>query len=86
MKANKVKRKLKRGDVALGTMVFEFDAPGLPRLIELAGPAIKNGSPVKEEIRLKNINRTVGTMLSAAMTPTTPRACAARGWCSTCPR
>ena len=36
MKANKVKRKLRRGEVALGTMVFEFDTPGLPRLIELA--------------------------------------------------
>ena len=37
MKANKVKRKLRRGEVALGTLVFEFDSPGLPRLIELAG-------------------------------------------------
>ena len=37
MKTNKVKRKLKRGEVALGTLVFEFDSPGLPRLCELAG-------------------------------------------------
>ena len=37
MKTNKVKRKLRRGDVSLGTLVFEFDTPGLPRLCELAG-------------------------------------------------
>ena len=37
MKTNKVKRKLKRGEVALGTLVFEFDTPGIPRLCELAG-------------------------------------------------
>jgi len=38
------------------------------RLIALAQPAIEHGTPVKEEIRLRNINRTVGTMLSAEMT------------------
>jgi glutamate synthase domain-containing protein 2/glutamate synthase domain-containing protein 1/glutamate synthase domain-containing protein 3 len=38
------------------------------KLIELAQPAIKNGEKVKAEIELKNINRTVGTMLSAEMT------------------
>ena len=37
MKINKVKRKLKRGETSLGTMVFEFNSPGLPRLCELAG-------------------------------------------------
>ncbi|OQX60004.1 MAG: glutamate synthase large subunit [Helicobacteraceae bacterium 4484_230] len=37
-------------------------------LIELAKPAIENSTPIKEEIRLRNINRTVGTMLSAEMT------------------
>jgi glutamate synthase domain-containing protein 2/glutamate synthase domain-containing protein 1/glutamate synthase domain-containing protein 3 len=37
-------------------------------LIELARPAIENSTPIKEEIRLRNINRTVGTMLSAEMT------------------
>ncbi len=37
-------------------------------LIALAEPAIKNGEKVEKEIRLKNINRTVGTMLSAEMT------------------
>lgn len=37
MKQNRVKRKLKRGEVSLGTMVMEFDAPGIPRLCELAG-------------------------------------------------
>lgn len=37
MQVNDVKRKLNRGEIALGTLVFEFDAPGLPRLCELAG-------------------------------------------------
>jgi 2-dehydro-3-deoxyglucarate aldolase/4-hydroxy-2-oxoheptanedioate aldolase len=37
MKHNRVKRKLKRGEVSLGTMVFEFDSPGVARLCELAG-------------------------------------------------
>jgi 2-dehydro-3-deoxyglucarate aldolase/4-hydroxy-2-oxoheptanedioate aldolase len=37
MKTNKVKKKLRRGEVSLGTLVFEFDTPGLPRLCELAG-------------------------------------------------
>jgi glutamate synthase domain-containing protein 2/glutamate synthase domain-containing protein 1/glutamate synthase domain-containing protein 3 len=37
-------------------------------LIKLAKPAIERGERVHETIRLKNINRTVGTMLSAAMT------------------
>ncbi|WP_373034494.1 glutamate synthase large subunit [Sulfurimonas sp.] len=38
------------------------------RLIELAQPALKNATPIKEKIRLRNINRTVGTMLSAEVT------------------
>ncbi|MEA3419565.1 MAG: glutamate synthase large subunit [Campylobacterota bacterium] len=38
------------------------------KLLELAAPAILNGLPVREEIRLRNINRTVGTILSAEMT------------------
>jgi len=38
------------------------------RLIELAAPAIENASPVKKEVTLRNINRAVGTMLSAEMT------------------
>ncbi len=38
------------------------------KLIELASPAIKDGKAVKENIVLKNINRTVGTMLSAEVT------------------
>jgi glutamate synthase domain-containing protein 2/glutamate synthase domain-containing protein 1/glutamate synthase domain-containing protein 3 len=37
-------------------------------LIKLAQPAIKNAKAIKEEIKLRNINRTVGTMLSAEMT------------------
>jgi glutamate synthase domain-containing protein 2/glutamate synthase domain-containing protein 3 len=37
-------------------------------LIALAQPAIENATPVREEIRLRNIHRTVGTMLSAEMT------------------
>ena len=38
------------------------------QLIKLATPAIEKKIPIKEEIELKNINRTVGTMLSAHMT------------------
>ena len=34
-------------------------------LLELASPALKNRSKVKENIKIRNINRTVGTMLSA---------------------
>ncbi len=37
-------------------------------LIESMRDAIENGTPTKKEIRLRNINRTVGTMLSAEMT------------------
>jgi glutamate synthase domain-containing protein 3 len=37
-------------------------------LIKLAKEAIENKTPVKHDIKLKNINRTVGTMLSAEMT------------------
>ncbi len=38
------------------------------KLIELAGPALKDGTPIREEIKVRNINRTVGTMLSAEIT------------------
>jgi glutamate synthase domain-containing protein 2/glutamate synthase domain-containing protein 1/glutamate synthase domain-containing protein 3 len=34
------------------------------RLIELAGPALERGEPVTIEMPIRNINRTVGTMLS----------------------
>jgi glutamate synthase domain-containing protein 3 len=34
------------------------------RLIELAQPAITRGEPVRGELKIKNTNRTVGTMLS----------------------
>lgn len=37
-------------------------------LIELAKDAIENKTPIKKEVRLRNINRTVGTMLSSTMT------------------
>ena len=38
------------------------------KLIELAKDAIENKKPIKENIKLRNINRTVGTMLSSVMT------------------
>jgi len=38
------------------------------KLLELAAPALLSGLPVREEIRIRNINRTVGTILSAEMT------------------
>ncbi len=37
-------------------------------LIKLAKVAISKKTPIKEKIKLRNINRTVGTMLSSAMT------------------
>lgn len=37
-------------------------------LIDTMKDAIDNGTPIKTEINLRNINRTVGTMLSAEMT------------------
>ena len=37
-------------------------------LIESMREAIENKTPIKKEIKLRNINRTVGTMLSAEMT------------------
>nr|WP_068253946.1 glutamate synthase large subunit [Janibacter corallicola] len=33
------------------------------RLIELAAPALRDGSPVREAVAVRNVNRTVGTML-----------------------
>ncbi len=38
------------------------------KLLELAAPALLSGLPVREEIQIRNINRTVGTILSAEMT------------------
>ncbi|WP_321777899.1 glutamate synthase large subunit [Sulfurimonas sp.] len=38
------------------------------KLIDLAQNAIKNKIPIKENIKLRNIHRTVGTMLSAEVT------------------
>ena len=38
------------------------------RLIELAKPALQNATAIKADIKLRNINRTVGTMLSAELT------------------
>ena len=40
------------------------------RLIELAAPALESGTPVEHEIRIRNTNRTVGTMLSHAVSKT----------------
>ncbi len=37
-------------------------------LLKLAAPAIEKGISIKEKIRIRNINRTVGTILSAAVT------------------
>ena len=62
--------------------VFDTDAPrrnsttqdhGLVRaldnkLIELAAPALKSGDSVNIEMLIKNVNRTVGTMLGAEIT------------------
>jgi 2-keto-3-deoxy-L-rhamnonate aldolase RhmA len=37
MRANHVKRTLAAGGVAIGTMMFEFDSPGIGRIASLAG-------------------------------------------------
>src|SRR6476660_2911382 len=37
MRANPVKRKLAQGGVSIGTMMFEFDSPGIGRVAALAG-------------------------------------------------
>ena len=37
LRGNDVKAKLKRGEVAIGTMIFEFFVPGLPRLMAQTG-------------------------------------------------
>ena len=57
------------------------------RLIELAQPALERGEKVTIEMPIRNINRTVGTMLSGEIAqalrprracPTTPSTCASR--------
>jgi glutamate synthase (NADPH/NADH) large chain len=66
----------------LAAPVFDTDAPrkntttqdhGLTgaldnKLIELAAPALKNGESVNIEVPIKNVNRTVGTMLGSEIT------------------
>ena len=38
------------------------------KLLEIAKPALENGEKIRENITIRNINRTVGTMLSAEVT------------------
>jgi len=38
------------------------------KLLEIAKPALDNGEKVRETIKIRNVNRTVGTMLSAEVT------------------
>ncbi|HID25170.1 MAG TPA: glutamate synthase subunit alpha, partial [Thermoplasmata archaeon] len=61
---------LNKGDSAYQTLSQDhgIDAALDNKLIELAQPAIDTKTAVKHDIELKNINRTVGTMLSAEMT------------------
>jgi glutamate synthase domain-containing protein 2/glutamate synthase domain-containing protein 1/glutamate synthase domain-containing protein 3 len=54
----------------VGTYRMEEQDHGLDqaldnKLIELAAPALERGEPVEIDMRVQNINRTVGTMLSA---------------------
>ena len=37
-------------------------------LIELAAPALENGEPVRAQVAIRNVNRTVGTMLGHEVT------------------
>ncbi len=50
------------------TQDHELDKALDNKLIQLAQNAINNKIPIKKSIKIKNINRTVGTMLSAEMT------------------
>ena len=38
------------------------------QLIELCGPALESGEPVRAQLSIRNVNRTVGTMLGAEVT------------------
>ena len=61
---------LNEGDTAYQTLSQDhgIEAALDNKLIKLAQPAIDTKIAVKHDIELKNINRTVGTMLSAEMT------------------
>jgi glutamate synthase (NADPH/NADH) large chain len=37
-------------------------------LIEMCGPALESGEPVRAQVRIRNVNRTVGTMLGSELT------------------
>jgi hypothetical protein len=37
LRDNPVRAKLKRGEISIGTMVFEFFSPGMPRLLATTG-------------------------------------------------
>jgi len=37
VRANPIKEKLRRGELAIGTMVFEFASPGLPAILGTTG-------------------------------------------------
>ena len=44
------------------------------QLIALCGPALESGEPVRAQLSIRNVNRTVGTMLGAEVDPS-PRRC-----------
>jgi len=64
------KMHLRSDDTSYKTMEQDHGLDGAldNKLIELAKDAIENKTPIKEHIKLRNINRTVGTMLSAEVT------------------
>ncbi|MCD6173534.1 MAG: glutamate synthase large subunit [Sulfurimonas sp.] len=64
------KMHLRSEDTAYKTMNQDhgIDAALDNELIKLAKEAIDNKTPIRENIKLRNINRTVGTMLSSTMT------------------
>jgi glutamate synthase (NADPH/NADH) large chain/glutamate synthase (ferredoxin) len=66
---------LARPDVPEDAPLRRHHAPDSPlsaaldwELIELATPAIENGAPVEGEVQVRNVNRTVGGLLSSAIT------------------
>jgi glutamate synthase domain-containing protein 2/glutamate synthase domain-containing protein 3 len=66
---------LVRPDVGADAPLRRMHAPDSPlpgaldwELIELAGPAIADDTPVEAELPIRNVNRTVGGLLSSAIT------------------
>ena len=65
MKDNQVKRTLRAGGVSLGTMVFEFDSPGIARIAAAAGAEFAIFDMEHSGWSVETIRRLVATARSA---------------------